>query len=114
MDKGFFSENFDSIGTFVGTIFGAIAGWFTGRKRNNAEIDTIEIGNFAKGFETYQQLLDDLRVRMRALEEESRELSKELHQCKEDMRKTLEERIAQLEPKRDKHGRFASKKEKTL
>lgn len=97
MEKSnFFVDNFNSLIAFLGTVFGGIIGWFTGKKRSNAETDAIEIGNFAKGFETYQQLLDDLKNRLIAVEKSNSDLAKELHKCKKDMQQVLEEKIKSL------------------
>ena len=97
MEKSnFFVDNFNSLIAFLGTIFGGVIGWVTGKKRSNAETDAIEIGNFAKGFETYQQLLDDLKSRLIAVEKPNSSLAKELHKCKKDMQEILEEKIKSL------------------
>lgn len=54
----------DNLGVLIAGIASAAGGWFFGRKKANAETDSVQIENFDKGLVYYQKLVDDLGVRL--------------------------------------------------
>ena len=56
-----FKEHF---GTLLATLITGFGGWFFGRRKTNADADSVQIDNFDKGLVFYQKLVDDLGVRL--------------------------------------------------
>lgn len=54
----------ENIGVLLATLATGLGGWFFGKKKANADVDSVQIDNFDKGLVFYQKLVDDLGVRL--------------------------------------------------
>mgnify|MGYP000076617440 CR=1 FL=1 len=108
--RDYIENNISSLLAFFGTLSGIIGGYLTGKKKSNAETDSISLGNFSMGYEVYQKLLNDLEqryeTRISSYEERLSKISNELNSCKEEMQRMIENAIDEMRQKRDDKGRF--------
>lgn len=54
----------EHLGALLATVITGFGGWFFGRKKANADVDSVQIDNFDKGLIYYGKLVDDLGVRL--------------------------------------------------
>lgn len=54
----------ENIGLLLATMVTGFGGWFFGRRKTEADADSVQIDNFDKGLIFYQKLVDDLGVRL--------------------------------------------------
>ena len=54
----------ENIAILLATLATGFGGWFFGRRKTNADADSVQIDNFDKGLVFYQKLVDDLCVRL--------------------------------------------------
>lgn len=54
----------ENIGLLLATMVTGFGGWFFGRRKTEADADSVQIENYDKGLVFYQKLVDDLGVRL--------------------------------------------------
>ena len=65
----------------------AIAGWFIGRRRGNAETDNQVLRNLELSIGLYKNIIDDLRIEIRELNVKVQELEKRVDALLEENKK---------------------------
>lgn len=62
------------ISTIIASFFAAFIGWFFGRKKNAAEVDSIELDNVDKATGIWRQLAEDLKAEIDLLRKNQQEI----------------------------------------
>ena len=64
----------------LSNILTGIAGWFVGRKRQQAETDNQVLKNLELSINLYKQVIDDLKVEIGALKRRIQELEEKINE----------------------------------
>lgn len=83
---------FDWVSNIITGLVSAFTGWFVGRKRNDAEVESIHLNNMAKANEVWEKLLQSVNDRIDQIEKKAVERIAEL----EDKNKQLAFRVQDL------------------
>jgi hypothetical protein len=107
--KDIFKENIATVLSFLGVFFGTLFGYFSGRGKNDAETDSITIGNFSMGYEAYQKLLTDLEeryeFRIKKYEKGLKDLNDQLEKCKNEMESIIKKFMLDVEQKKNEKSK---------
>ena len=64
----------------LSNVLTGIAGWFVGRKRQQAETDNQVLKNLELSINLYKQVIDDLKVEIGALKRRIQELEEKINE----------------------------------
>ena len=71
----------------LSNVLTGIAGWFVGRKRQQAETDNQVLKNLELSINLYKQVIDDLKVEIGALKRRIQELEEKINELHNENKK---------------------------